>query len=136
MYAYNTFHRSKQSTLHTAPRVMFRGKGEIMTATNELFDPAYPMWAEVTIQRPNGDIEVVNYTKGSGGRIRFLSKADVDKRINPAMAQAKRGKVIAFVNHNDYPEAALTADELAELEADAEYRRGYKAITKAMTLGE
>ena len=68
----------------------------------------------VTIARPNGDIETLDYTKATKGLVKTMTP-NVLAAANKAMAAAKRGKIVSYENVKKEVEAPKpTAADLAE----------------------
>lgn len=68
----------------------------------------------VTIRRPNGSVETVNYTEATKGQVRSMNTRTLEV-VNKAMAAAKRGQIISYENITKSVEAAKpTAADLAE----------------------
>ena len=73
-----------------------------------------PSHCMVTIRRPNGDIETMDYTKATKGQVRTMS-SKVLAMVNKAMAEAKRGEIISYENiAKDVESAKPSAADLAE----------------------
>ena len=91
-----------------------------------------PSHCMVTIRRPNGDIETLNYTTATKGQIRTMSPK-VLALVNKAMANAKRGEIISYENITKEVDAPKpTAADLAE----ERYIREHNAILRASAGGE
>ena len=91
-----------------------------------------PSHCMVTIRRPNGDLETLNYTDATKGQVRTMS-AKVLAMVNKAMADAKRGEIISYENITKDVEAAKpSAADLAE----ERYIREHNAILRASAGGE
>lgn len=90
-----------------------------------------PSHVIVTVRRPNGDIETVNYTE-KVPQVRAMTKRTLDT-INNAMREANRGEIIAYENITVDVEAPKpSAADLAE----EEYIRNTNAIYRMAAGGE
>lgn len=91
-----------------------------------------PSHVMVTVKRPNGSIEQMDYTAATKGQVRTMTQKLL-ATVNKAMAAAGRGEVIAFENVLKDAEAPKpTAADLAE-EA---YIRKTNAIYRMSSGGE
>lgn len=91
-----------------------------------------PSHCMVTIRRPNGDIETMDYTKATKGQVRTMS-SKVLAMVNKAMAEAKRGEIISYENiTKDVESAKPSAADLAE----ERYIREHNDILRASAGGE
>lgn len=91
-----------------------------------------PSHVMVTVKRPNGSIEQMDYTAATKGQVRTMTQKLL-ATVNKAMAAAGRGEVIAFENVLKDAEAPKpTAADLAE-EA---YIRKTNAIYRMSAGGE
>ena len=91
-----------------------------------------PSHCMVTIRRPNGEIETINYTVATKGQVVTMSPK-VLAVVNKAMADAKRGEIIAYENiTKDVETPKPSAADLAE----ERYIREHNAILRASAGGE
>ena len=91
-----------------------------------------PSHVIVTIKRPNGAVEQMDYTAATKGQVRTMTQKMV-VTINKAMAAAGRGKIIRFENVLKDAEAPKpTAADMAE---DA-YIRQTNAVYRMSAGGE
>jgi len=91
-----------------------------------------PSHCMVTIRRPNGDLETINYTQATKGQV-FTMSPKVLTMVNKLMAEAKRGEIISYENVTKEVEAAKpSAADLAE----ERYIREHNAILRASAGGE
>lgn len=91
-----------------------------------------PSHCMVTVLRPNGVTETINYTEATKGRV-FTMTAKIMAMANKAMADAKRGEIIAFENiTKDIEERKPSAADIAE----ECYIREHNAILRASAGGE
>jgi hypothetical protein len=87
--------------------------------------------AEIKVQRPSGDVEMVRTE-------RFMTPA-LFAQMAAATKSAGRGTLISFENISTEPvmsaeiSARLDAERAAANAADAEYNAGYRRVMDAMT---
>jgi hypothetical protein len=91
-----------------------------------------PSYCMVTIRRPNGHIETLNYTEATKGKVRTMSPR-VLEIVNKLMADAKRGEIISYENFEK--EVVAPQPSAADL-AEERYIREYNAIMRASAGGE
>lgn len=85
-----------------------------------------PSHVTVTVKRPNGDVEELDYTAATKGQVRTMTPKLL-ATVNKAMAAAGRGQVIAFENvlkdaEAPKPTAADLVEEAYIRQANAVYR--------------
>lgn len=91
-----------------------------------------PSHVMVTIKRPNGAIEKMDYTAATKGQVRTMTPKLLST-VNKAMAAAGRGEIVAFENILKDTEAPKpTAADLAE----AAYIRQANAVYRMSAGGE
>lgn len=91
-----------------------------------------PSHCMVTIRRPNGDIETINYTQATNGQV-FTMSPKVLTMVNNLMAKSNRGEIISYENiTKDVEPAKPSAADLAE----ERYIREHNAILRTSAGGE
>ena len=85
-----------------------------------------PSHVIVTIKRPNGAVEQMDYTAATKGQVRTMTQKLL-ATVNKAMAAAGRGEIIAFENvlkdaEAPKPTAADMAEEAYIRQTNAVYR--------------
>lgn len=91
-----------------------------------------PSHVMVTVKRPNGSIEQMDYTAATKGQVRTMTQKLL-ATVNKAMAAAGRGQVIAFENITKEVDAPKpTAADIAE----ERYIKSHNAILRASAGGE
>jgi hypothetical protein len=91
-----------------------------------------PSHCIVTVRRPDGAIETINYTDATKGKVKEMTER-VLSIVNKAMADAGRGQIVAYQNHTvTKPAPQPTSGELAL----DQYFREHNAILRASAGGE
>lgn len=91
-----------------------------------------PSHCMVTIRRPNGDLETIDYTAASKGQVKTITPKLL-ATVNKAMAQANRGQIISYENVTKEVDAPKpTAADIAE----ERYIKSHNAILRASAGGE
>jgi len=95
-----------------------------------------PSHCELTIVRPNGETEIVNYTVATKGQIRTMRDKEF-AIIKAATAKAGRGDVVSY--RNVTKQADVTAEVEAGRKSDAAYyayKAGHDAVANMAAGGE
>ena len=81
---------------------------------------AIPSHCMVTISRPSGDLETIDYTAATRGQVKTITPKLL-ATVNKAMAQAGRGQIVSYENITKLVEAPKPT--AADMAAEAHIRQ-------------